>query len=205
MKIVLQCVPERVEKAMQRVNSAGISCDIYVDKEKKGPFQGFVDCLHKYPSGDEYRLSMQDDLIYSEGFVDYLPHLEREMREKEIHLLSLYSPRKNNVIKAYESGKRYWKSFSGFTTVCTIFSPHLVGLLLDYAPHYTGSQHDDWFVAATCQMNKVKTFVHLPSIVQHDLEIKSSLGHAWKTRSGPRSSPAYEADFITRWKSGAVK
>ena len=54
---------------------------------------------------------------------------------------------------------------------------------------------DDVFVAYVMKKYNIKAKVHLPSIVQHNTEIKSSLGHA---NSKNRESKVFDKDYITK-------
>lgn len=203
MKAIIQSIPDRRDIAKRQADAFGLPCDIYVDEAMSGPFKGFYDSLLAYPSGSEYRLHMQDDLIYCDSFKDYLPEVERLMRDEGMHLLSLYAPRVKQLREQHAKGRRYCRSFKGFAMQCIVFSPYLVECMLELAPHYDRSPHDDWFVSEVVLETGIKPFVHLPSLCQHNVfEIPSSMRHP---KSIKRTSEIFDKDFVTSWKNGVLK
>lgn len=197
MRCVIQTIPERLKFARLQAEKLGVHCDRWVDAEKKGPFLGFIDSLNFCPSGDEYRLHMQDDIIFCDDFVDYLPTLEEMMRKKEINLLSLFAPRRKHMRVQFEKGKRIG-SFPNFLWMqCVIMSPLMVSRLKEHAHQYD-DKHDDVYVNAVLRAYKDKAFVHLPSLVQHDIGIPSSMGHA---NNDKRTSELFDPHFVTKWKN----
>lgn len=199
MFAIIQSIPARYELALKQREALGFPCEIYVDEKLSKPFKGFWDSLLAYDSSDDYRLHMQDDLIYCDDFRDYIPEVMRLMREEDMHLFSLYGPRVKQLREAHAKGRRYCQSFKGFAMQCIVFSPWLVEKMKELAPYYTGSHHDDWFVSEVVLYTKIKPFVHLPSLCQHNIwEIPSSMRHP---KSIKRTSEIFEKDFVTKWKS----
>lgn len=202
MKAIIQTIPSRLELAKKQRDALGTDCDIYVDEAMSGPFKGFHGSLMAHDYGSEYRLHMQDDLIYADNFKDYFPEVERLMRENDMHLLSLYAPRYKTLKAARDKGRRFCRSFAGFAMQCIVFSPSFVQQMLELAPYYTYSPHDDWFVSEAVRATKIKPYVHLPSLCQHNVfEIRSSMGHPTSIR---RTSEIFEPDFVNKWKSARV-
>jgi hypothetical protein len=202
MRCIIQTVPSRVEYAKKQAEDFGLPCDIHIDP-MTGPFNGFVDTLRNYDYGNEYRFHMQDDLILCDDFKDYIPEVERIMRENDMHLMSLYAPRYRVLKEANEKGKRWVKSLSGFAMQAIVFSPMLVKQMLDDAHYYKGWKHDDWFVTDVCRFHKIGTYVHIPSLCQHNVfNLPSVMKHANHER---RTSHTFEPDFVKRWKAGEVK
>jgi hypothetical protein len=199
MRAIIQTVPERLAAAEEQRKALNFPCDIHVDVDKTGPFKGFVASLNAFDYGDEYRLHMQDDLILCDDFKDYIPEVERIMREKDMHLMSLYAPRYKQHLNAHAKGRPYVKSIAGFAMQCIVFSPLMVKHMKELAPFYTFSHHDDWFVTEVCWATKTAAYVHIPSLTQHNVfEMKSVMGHATSER---RTSQIFEKDFVTKWKA----
>lgn len=201
VRCIIQTIPERLHHAEKQKEALGLPCEIHVDVNKTGPFPAFIDTLKNYDFGNEYRLHMQDDIILCDELKDYIPEVERIMRENNMHLLSLYAPRYKVLKEAHEKGKRWIKSLSAFAMPAIVFSPELVAEMVSVAHHYVGWKHDDWFVTDVCARRKIGTYVHVPSLCQHNIGIPSSLMHANNER---RTSHTFEPDFVKRWKSGEV-
>ena len=203
MKCIIQTIPDRLELAKKQREALGLPCDIHNDIRKTNAFNGFVDSLNAFDYGDEYRFHMQDDLVLCDDLKDYLPEVERIMRVSDMNLMSLYAPRYRVNLEANQKGKRWIKSISAFAMQAVVLSPKLVKLLIEDAHYYKGWKFDDWFVTDLCRHYKIGTYVHIPSLTQHDVfNIPSSLGHANHER---RTSHTFEPDFVKRWKYGKVK
>jgi len=199
MKCIIQTVPERLPYAEKQRELLGLPCDIHIDVNKTGPFNGFVDSLRNFDYGNEYRFHMQDDLILCDDLKDYIPEAERIMRENDMHLMSLYAPRYKSLKESYEKGRPWAKSLAGFAMQAIVFSPMLVKQMLDDAHYYKGWKHDDWFVTDVCRYHKIGAYVHLPSLCQHNVfEMKSVMGHPTSIR---RTSEIFFPDFVTKWKT----
>lgn len=198
MKACIQTIPERSQHALEQLNELGLPATfIYTDHDKIGPFKAFIETLKAYPSGDEYRLHMQDDITFCDGFKDYLPEVERLMREGQYDLLSLFAPRRKHMDEQFAKGKRVG-TFPNFLWMqCVVMSPWLVERLLAHSHQYD-DKHDDVYVAAVLDAYKRKAYVHLPSLVQHDVSIPSSVGHA---NNDKRTSRIFDKDFVTNWKA----
>jgi len=200
MIAVIQTIPERYEHAQKQSVELGLHTSIYTDKDKDGPFKAFIETLRQIPSNGEYRLHMQDDLILCDDLKEYLPHLEQEMDNKGIDLLSLFAPRRKHIKEQYDAGKRIG-TFPNFLWMqSVVMSPSFVDKLL-YHAHQYDDKHDDTYVAAVLSFYKIKAYVHLPSLVQHNITILSSMKHA---NNEKRTSELFEKDFVTKWKAGKV-
>ena len=203
----IQTIPERLWHAEEQVREivfparpSGIEPSIYLDKDKVGPFKAFIQTLREVPSGDHYRLHMQDDITYCDDFVDYLPEVERVMRENDYHIISLYAPRRKHMVEQYAKGKRIGTFPNFLTMVCSVMSPWLVSKCLEHA-HQFQDKHDDVYIAEILREYRCKAYVHLPSLVQHDITIPSSMKHA---NNLLRTSPVFDKDFVKKWKAGTL-
>jgi len=203
----IQTIPERLWHAEEQVREivfparpSGIEPVIYIDKAKVGPFKAFIETLREVPSGDRYRLHMQDDITYCDDFADYLPEVERIMRADDIPLLSLFAPRRKHMVEQNAKGRRIG-TFPNFLWMqCVVMSPWLVEKLLERADSYT-DRHDDVYVSSVLYYYYKTAKVHLPSLVQHDITIPSSMKHA---NNDKRTSPLFDKDFVKKWKAGTL-
>jgi hypothetical protein len=196
MKCVIQTIPKRLEKAKQQAEKLGLPCQIHIDNYTN-PFNGLIDSLKNCDNGIEYVFHMQDDIILCDDLKYYIPEVERIMIENNMELMSLYAPRYKVLLEAYKKGRPWIKSMSAFALQAVVFSPKLVRLLLAEAPYYAHWKHADWFVTDVCMNNKVPTHVHVPSLTQHDIGMKSSIGNPSHER---RTSHTFVPDFVTKWK-----
>lgn len=201
MIAVIQCVLERQWYAERTISEfTKITGHMYVDRNRVGPFQGFINTLKRFPSGDEYRLHLQDDVILTRNLEDYLPSLEDEMRSRSIDVLSLYAPRRGHIDTSAELGERIAKFPNFLTMVSVLFSPWAVEAMLRHAGEYDGFD-DDTYVQKVLRKNRRKAYLHLPSLAQHNVALKSSMGHA---ATQARTSKYFDPDFVSKWKAGTA-
>lgn len=199
MKCVIQTIPARLEFAERQAKVLGVHTDIFVDKDLQGPFKGFIQSLRDIPSGEQYRLHMQDDLILCPGLIYYLPTLQREMREKSMHYLSFYASRRKVFSHALKAGERIIKApiENYLPLLCTILSPWLVDRLLAHSHQFDqDNKADDMYLAAVMKHYKTPAYYHIPSLAQHDIGIKSSIGY---TNNKMRTSAIFDEQFVGRW------
>jgi hypothetical protein len=143
---------------------------------------------------------MQDDLIYCNRFKDYLPELEALIKEGDYHLVSLFAPRRKHMKEQFDAGKRIG-TFPNFLWMqCVVFSPWLVNKFLVHSHQYH-DKHDDSYVSLILNHYKVKAYVHLPSLVQHDITIPSSMKHA---NNDKRTSEIFDANFVDKHQAGGI-
>ena len=198
MKVIIQGIPERA-KGIKRIRESlgDTECVVHLDKKRINAYVTLIDMLIDYTNND-YRLTIQDDAILCDNFSESLPLLEKYMRKHNTDVLSLYVPNHKVLTQKYKEG------FSGvtkpaktfFPCVCYILSPKIQKELLLYstAGSPKETKHDDDFIVEYCVKEKIPIFTIIPSMVQHDIGIPSSLGHANTDR---RTSRIFEKEFFT--------
>lgn len=195
MITTVQCIDERLDLAKKVIIEAEIPALFYVDKNKDGCLASFGAMLNKY-SVNDYRLHLQDDLMFADNINLYLPTVENHMKTKKLHVLSLFAPNRKLILKQYEEGKVIAPFPNYLWLQATMFSPQFQSALKKEYNNLSDKsiKDDDVFVAHVMKKYNVKAYVHLPSIVQHNTDIKSSLGHA---NSKNRESKVFDKNYIT--------
>jgi len=196
MNVVVQSIDERLSFSKNQVAKAKLDATYYVDTMKNGCLHSFGEMLNNFPT-NEYRLHLQDDIIFADNFKFYLPILENIMQQKEIHVLSLFAPNRKLIIEQYNKGMQIAPFPNYLWLQASVFSPQFQYYLKHEFNNLENAdiKDDDVFVAYVMKKYGVKAYVHLPSLVQHDTSIKSSLGHA---NSKNRESKVFDKDFITK-------
>tara|TARA_R110000744_G_scaffold323112_1_gene428986 strand:- start:379 stop:981 length:603 start_codon:yes stop_codon:yes gene_type:complete len=200
MKTVVQCVNKRFDYIYNEVErNAKIDAVYSIDNEKKGALKTFLQMSKDYKYS-EYKLHLQDDIVIADNLKDYLPKLEAYMKNKEIHLLSLFAPNRKLILQQYKEGKTIVPFPNYLWLQASIFSPRLQQIMSKEADIYNEDTFNgaDTFVAYVLNKHKIKAYVHLPSLVQHDTSIKSTLGHA---NSKIRESKVFDKNYITNLKN----
>lgn len=166
----------------------------------EGPFRAFIKTLKKFPSGDEYRLHMQDDITLSHGLKDYLPTAEKMVKDEGWDYLSFYASRRKIFTEQLAKGQRVAKApvQEYCPLLCTILSPRLVALLLKHEQDFDqNNRADDMYLASVLKAYKIPAYFHLPSLAQHNIAIPSSIGFVNNTM---RTSIVYDHNFVAKWK-----
>lgn len=199
MIAVVQCVLERQWYAERTVAEfTKMPGHLYVDRHRVGPYKAFIASLERFPSGPEYRLHLQDDVILTPSLEDYLPTLEQEIRAREIDVLALYAPRRGHIDASASAGDRFAPFPNFLTMVAVLFSPWAVDALMRHSGEYH-EPYDDSYVQLILKKYKRKAYVHLPSLAQHNVRLKSSVGHA---ATSARTSKYFDPEFVAKWKAG---
>lgn len=170
-QIIVQAIPDRVKHVKKQL--AGYDYDMVIDREKRGAFWGFKQCL-EVPQIKPYRLHFQDDILLAK---DFLRRFD-EMNIGKKQVISLFaSPRKVND-EAYRAGKHYEKISRFLWLQAVLFSAEAIHLLNYEKAFTTEKKHDDVFVDEVLKKHGIIAFTKIPGIVQHDLSMDSSIGHS---------------------------
>lgn len=197
MQVWIQSVEARkdsVQSILKRIDA-----NVYVDKELKGCFNSFRHMLLNCYSGNEHIVHLQDDIMPLEGLQGYLPRVISEMETKGISVLSLFAPKRKSITMHYkvmmaEGIKTAIIPFPNFLWMqAVIFSPKTIMGLVNFLNRSSQTKYDDVFVAEYLKSTKQEAYVHIPSLVQHNINMKSTLGHR---ASKNRMSNCYQNDFL---------
>lgn len=192
MKIVIQAVRQREDNVQKMLKH--FEAQVVYDETLKGNLPTFMDCMRLKING--YRLHLQDDMIIPNGFYSYLKKVEADCIKNGFDVLSLYAPKRKQFFEAQEKGLKY-SVFNNFLTMtAVVFSEKAVdGILETYSKYGEEYKDDDVFVAKWLSLSKTKAYVHLPSIVQHNAYLGSTLGHA---STSSRMSVFYDKDYCLK-------
>jgi hypothetical protein len=196
MRCVIQTIPSRLAKAEAQSKALGLPCDLYVDTLMEGPFKAFIKTFIAIPYLNEYRFHMQDDLILADGLSGYLPSLERKMQNEGMHYLSLYSTPRKVFTDAHKNGLRFIKApvLNYLHLQCVMFSPWLCSKLVEHAGEFDpNNRADDVYLANIIRAYKIPAYYHIPSLVQHDISMPSSVGYV---NNKMRTSPIFDKHFM---------
>ena len=193
MKVIIQAVPERLAN-VKVIQSKVPDAKVYIDHTHEGNLISFKKSLALHE--DDYVLRLQDDVMLPLGFSDYLPVIEAQMKANDIHVLNLFCLKRKSITEQFDRGLQYAEYMNFLGLVATVFSPYASKKLIEYAEIDTHKKHDDVFVRNFIHVNKLKSYVHLPNIVQHSLNMVSSVGHP---QSKSRQSPYFDKNYIVEF------
>lgn len=190
MIVTVQAIEERLDYITGLTKS--LDPIIYVDKRRTNAFDSFADMLDY--EVDNYRLHLQDDIILADNFKEYLPWVLKFMENQNLDVVSLFSPARGSIKKAFDEGMRYvrYKNYVG--NIAVIFSKFFVQKLRDNVANAKNTQDDDLFINEVLEKEGIKAWAHLPVIVQHNISMGSTLGH--DRNVSQMTSDIFDKDFI---------
>jgi hypothetical protein len=176
VKVTIQAVRDR-EHWVNQISHKFKDIQVFYDDERLGNFGKFIEIVNK--KWDSYRLHLQDDVLIAKDLDLHLDSLQNEMQLRDIHLLSLFAPSRKFLYEQYKKGIRF-SEFPDFLMMQgVIFSPYANEKMIEFNKNIVKRhKHDDVFVREFLKEYKIKSYVHLPSLVQHNLNLKSTLGHS---------------------------
>jgi hypothetical protein len=194
MRIFIQGVPERMESINKiQASFTKTKVELFCDYEKVGNFPTFLKIFNTQCS--DYRLYLQDDVILPPMFEDYLPELEKLMFNSGIDILSLFAPRHNVLHTQYAEGKTIGEYRNLDWKQAFMVSPRANELIINFSVNYDQDVEggDTMFLREFLKVHEIQPYFHLPSLVQHDVNIPSSMGHG---DSIMRTSAIFDERYI---------
>jgi hypothetical protein len=190
MITTIQACEERLEYIRPIANE--FNAIVHTDKNRINAYWSFKDMLDI--DFEDYRFHLQDDVILANGLKSYIPTLLEYMAKYNIHLLSLFAPSRENFDEEYAKGVRICPYRNYLGNIGVIFSKYFVDMMKIYIK--ISSQHidDDIFISETLSRLGIKGYVHLPILVQHNLELSSTIGHG----KNAFYSNLFDVDFVTK-------
>lgn len=207
MIITIQAVKERENYIREQIKDFVGEPIIHIDEKRQGCLTSFMDML-EYK--DDYRAHLQDDIILADNFEKYLPYLTDFMSKNDIHLFSLYVPKMRRIsqLTEYRDGISYLKWFvAGFFPLQgAIFSSKFIDLMRKeikgkkreyYENMQKGNRNlnDDEFIMLVANKYKINSYLHIPSLVQHNVNLASVNGN---NVTMDRISDNFEKNYITK-------
>jgi hypothetical protein len=195
-RVSIQAIDERLDNAILIQEQMG--GNIYLDKEKAGILETFKLIIKNEARFGKYLVHFQDDVILADKLEDYCNTIVQDIKACNIHLLSLYVP-KRKVFPAEllkNTKKKYYVLDNFLWCQGLVISPEMLKILDLYSETYKEQdKHDDVFIADCLKKFKLKAYVHIPGLVQHNITFKSSVSHS---NSIQRTSELFNKDYIIR-------
>lgn len=194
MIITVQAVPKRMLYIKNQLRKYKNEVNIYfnIDEHYTGSFNSFKNMLN-IPV-DNYRLHLQDDIILADNLLFNLDYLSNLMNSNNIDVLSLYANPRKAIKKAFDEGKSLVELKPFLMMQGVVFSKRVIDLMKVEINNSRQTKHDDVFVQDVLRMYKIKAYCHLPSLVQHNLELDSIMQHAKNTKN--RTTRLFDKDFF---------
>lgn len=193
--VVIQAVEKRKHNVDKMLLKLPKSTIVHYDKKMISPISAFYDML-EYNTMD-FRLHLQDDVILPNRFSEYLPYVCKDMKDNEMDLLTLFTPRRKLPKEQLSKGIKYGIFPNYLWLQATIFSANFIDKMRKHKDIYKiDNKSCDLFVQDCLKHNKIKAYCHLPSVVQHNVYMGSVIGNA---DNELRMSDIYDSNYINKY------
>jgi GR25 family glycosyltransferase involved in LPS biosynthesis len=216
VKFYIQAVSDRLPFITQciipSINSQGFK-DIHVsvDHERKGPLYGATQIWKKIIEQDDRAIILQDDVILHKNFSQSLKEINEHIDAGVMQAVSLFAPPRKIMLESFEKGHNFIENYDFLWLQGVIFTKEFCKGLIKYA-ETQNTIHDDSVVRDYASSNGIPIWNCLPSLIQHDLNIKSTLGTPTSTGGRLRMSSVWQKNIeqghfknINSYKNGKPK
>lgn len=192
MQVIIQAVEER-KNNVEVLTTKLPNAFVYWDLSRQGNYKTFVESLSMHENSD-YTLRLQDDIVLPSNFAGYLPTMEDIMIKNNLDILSLFSLKRKFLDEQFSKGITISEYPNFLMMQAVIFSKNISSQLLKYSEISKTNKYDDVLIRDFLKDTKQKAYVHLPSLVQHRIDIKSTFS---SPASKTRQSNTFDKNYIT--------
>lgn len=190
-------VPRAAALAQELVSLHGYApgeLKVNVDRERRGPWWNFAftgELLLQ--EGHTHLCLLEDDVKLCRGFLQVLADVVKVCPSDP---LSLFTARASIVKEADKKGTRLLRRFGLDTAQGLVFPSFQFKMLSEWADanehkHPEWQFHGDMRISDWSKARRWPIVHVIPNLVDHDVSIPSTLGHAGRTRYGDRVSPRF--------------
>lgn len=208
LTVHVQAVPERARYVQESIlpslrSPLVVDATVWVDYAHKGPLWN-ARRIWSAIAGDEYPgLVLQDDVILHKDLWQHVPDLTGHLERNGWCAISLYAPPRKSVADALDGGMNFvaTMNFLGLPGIMLRpdFAEGLVRFTGNIPPH---DRHDDVQVRAYSRAIGKPVHITVPSLVQHNPNMRSVMGHPARPGGVLRMSRAWRRDVPAGWYEG---
>lgn len=118
---------------------------------------------------------LQDDVLLHPRFGEAVRVIAGHVEAGVMGAVSMFVPPRKAMLRYFADGYTFVESYRFLWAQGLLLSPSFTAGLLEFAPGVE-SRHDDVVMGRYCKETRNPVWTCLPSLVQHDLRIKSSIG-----------------------------
>jgi hypothetical protein len=191
--VYIQGVKEREQYINEYIHPALVEqgfLDIHImyDVDKNGPLWNFNRVVdHAVDSGHPYCIVLQDDVILASNFSKHID----DIMSHNIPAVSFFCPPRQKYIDEQQMGTRIYTEKEFLWMQGMLFNIEFLKGFQEYRHTDKESFSCDSIMKSYTKKTKNYIRVVIPSIVQHNLDIKSSIGTGKKIGGFLRESPVF--------------
>ncbi len=163
--------------------------------KRKGIYENFRAILASgMQQSEEWVVLLHDDAIICSDFVSKVLHV---LSFATGDMVSFFNPPNKSFAKARADGHHVVETAANYWTVCFCFRREAIRHIYDWGTEHiiVGIVSEDGYLRRYCTREGKKVQVVVPSLVQHDLRVKSTLFNKVSCGGRRRESVAYDPDF----------
>lgn len=193
MKIGIVTIPERLEYSESLKMATGAT--LYVDMVKDLSYNHYQAWGDLYESQEEYVLLLQDDIRLKSNFLSRVEEVIKDMQHNCYQFVSLYSNRKEDSDQL-ANGNAYYKAKQWLNEQAVIVHRDILpGYSQFFEKNREKYKHwHDLLWRDYCKEKGIDIWIKIPNLVDHRLDIKSSVGHPSAPGGIKRQSRTFEYD-----------
>lgn len=199
MEVFVQAVAERVpyirhviEPALAR---AGLPAPkVYVDTDRRGPLWNARRVWEVVAAGGEVAMVLQDDVVVHKDAGAALAEILEHVRRGTMQAVSLFVPPRAALTKAFQDGHNFVENYDFLWLQGILLTPQFCRGLVSFTDAMD-TRSSDGAMSKYVKASSIPVWNCLPSLVQHDLNVKSTLGTAKKCAGVMRHSKAWLKDI----------
>jgi GR25 family glycosyltransferase involved in LPS biosynthesis len=192
IQVAIQAVPERMQYVFnlkKQLTEFGLDTSIFCDQHKVGMMWNMKRILET--EWEDKVLILQDDVILAPNFQHHLADIESRMDSEGIECVSLFAPPRQYYQDAYKNGTTLYLEKNFLWNPAMLYSKQYRKDLIEFENNMKDKNWIDVWISNFAKETKRYIYISLPSIVQHDLNIKSTLGTPKKVGKVFRESYIY--------------
>ncbi len=196
MRVIIQAVPERADyiksvmlPSIQRA-IATAKVEIAYDYDHNGPLWNAARIWRDAAQGAAPCLVLQDDVVIHKDAGFAIAQIVTHIEAGAMQAVSLFAPPRKVMDESLQAGYNFAATFDFLWSQGLILTPKFCQGLVDFSAGMT-TKHDDSVVQAYSKASGIPVYTCLPSLVQHDLNVKSAMGTATVVAGTQRRSRAW--------------
>lgn len=201
----VQAIPARQDYIEQvispRLLSGGLVTAIIpiVDHDGRGPLWNALRVWKKVAASGETAFIIQDDSIPHRQFAECARDIIAHVENGTMHAVSLFAAPRKRYDEIAAQNCNFIETYDFLGLPGTIMTPTFASGLVDYAATSTEPKHDDVVVNNYIRASGIPIWTAIPSIVQHDLNVRSSMRHPKSPAGIARRSRLWWKEIPSGW------
>ena len=201
MKVYIQAVQERMpyvrEWMVPALNRAELTdITFMVDHDRNGCHWNSVRIWEAITADDATALVLQDDVILHARFGSLFAQVMNHFTAQGMSAMSLFAPPRAAMDSAFKAGFNFAENYNFLWMPAIVLSAAFTRGLLEANAKLSAKEHgghDDVVVQWHVKQSGTPVWTTLPSLIQHDISVKSSLGHPPKVGKTLRISRLWQS------------